>query len=116
MTIIHAIVGTLVIVTNLFAGIWGTWCWWRFQESKAFWIILRCGQVALVAQVAIGGLQLALGRQPAELHILYGILPLVVSFIGEQLKVTSADSVLAAQGVASGEQVRTLPATQQRSL
>ena len=51
-------------------------------------------------QVLLGALLLALGHEPGDdLHILYGVLPLVVSFVAEQLRIGSADAILAARGL-----------------
>jgi hypothetical protein len=50
------------------------------------------------------------------LHLVYGLLPLAVSFVGEQLRVASAEMVLDARGLESAAEVGSLPAEQQRQL
>jgi hypothetical protein len=115
MIAVHIAVGSLLIALNLGAGIVGAWCWHRVEPSPLFWRILRAGQVAIVAQVVLGGLLLALGHTPGgDLHVLYGVLPLIVSFVAEQLRIGSADSVLSAHDLDSAQDVGELPPDEQR--
>ena len=115
MATVHLVVGVAVLAVNLLAGLIGAWCWYRVHPSTLFWHVLRTGQALIVAQVLIGGLLLALGHQPRDdLHILYGVLPLVISFLAEQLRIGSADQILAARGHASAADVGALPADEQR--
>ncbi len=99
MVVVHATVGTLVITLNLAAGIWGGWYWWRGKTSPIFWPLLRSGQAVLIVQILIGATLIAQGHRAQDLHVLYGLLPLGVSFIGEQLRVASTDAVLKGRGV-----------------
>ena len=115
MTAIHATVGTLVIILNLLAGVWGGWCWWRHQPGAYFWPLLRAGQAVLVVQILQGGALVVLGHRTADLHILYGLLPLGVSFIGEQLRVSATESVLTTNGINRAE-LRDLSDTDQGAL
>jgi hypothetical protein len=115
MVTVHAVVGAALLALNLAAGLLGAWCWRRVEPSPRFWQLLRAGQAAIVVQVLLGALLLALGRKPADgLHILYGALPLVVSFVAEQLRIGSADAILAARGHDSAAEVGALPADEQR--
>ncbi|HEU4701307.1 MAG TPA: hypothetical protein VFS37_02410 [Conexibacter sp.] len=115
MTTVHVITGVTLLVLNLAAGLVGAWCWYRVEPSTRFWQLLRAGQAAILVQVVIGGLLLTLGHEPGDdLHILYGALPLVVSFIAEQLRIGSADAILAARGYDSAADVGELPAEEQR--
>jgi hypothetical protein len=50
------------------------------------------------------------------LHVLYGVLPLLVAFIAEQLRLASAQMVLDARGYESAKQVGELPEDDQRSI
>jgi hypothetical protein len=112
---LHLALGTLLILLNLAAGGLGAWCWWRVDPSVVFWPLLRAAQVAIVAQVLLGALLLALGHRPDDdLHILYGVLPLAVSFIAEQLRIGSADAILAARDLDSAQDVGELPDDEQR--
>jgi hypothetical protein len=115
MVAVHVVVGILLLTVNLAAGLLGAWCWYRVRPSTAFWTILRAGQAAVVTQAALGLLLLALGHEAGDdLHVLYGILPLVVSFLAEQLRIGSADAILAARGHDSAADVGELPEAEQR--
>lgn len=115
MATVHLVLGISVIAVNLLAGLLGAWCWYRVHPSTAFWRILRTGQALILVQVLLGALLLVLGHQPSDdLHILYGVLPLVVSFLAEQLRIGSADAILAARGHESAADVGKLPENEQR--
>ncbi len=70
----------------------------------------------LALQVALGALLLATGREPARLHVLYGLLPIGVSFIAEQLRLVAADQVLARRGLPDARAMEKLPDAEQRSI
>lgn len=115
MVTVHVVVGVTLLVLNLAAGLLGAWCWYRVEPSPRFWILLRAAQAAIVLQVLLGALLLALGHKPGDnLHILYGVLPLVVSFVAEQLRIGSADAILAARDYDSAADVGELPHDEQR--
>jgi hypothetical protein len=52
-----------------------------------------------------GGVLLLLGEELPSLHLIYGLVPLGVSFIAEQLRATSAQAVLDARGVATAREL-----------
>ena len=115
MATVHLVVGVLLLAFNLAAGLVGAWAWLRVQPSLLFWRLLRTGQVAIVVQVLLGALLLVLGHAAkGDLHILYGVLPLAVSFIAEQLRIGSAEAILESRGFSSSQQVGELPAAEQR--
>lgn len=114
LTTFHAILGTLVLLVNAAAGLWGAWLWWRAEPAPAFWTVLRTGQVLLVAQVLLGGVLLALGKEPPSLHILYGALPVAIIFVAEQLRVVAAEQVLERRGLESARDMEALEAFEQR--
>ena len=113
---VHIVVGSAVIALFAITGAWGLWRWWRVEPSPWFWRLLRTSQVVLVIQVAIGGILEATGNKVPSLHIIYGLLPLAVSFIAEQLRITSAESVLASRGFEKAAEVGQLPEDEQRSI
>jgi hypothetical protein len=93
---------------NLAAGLIGAWQWWRSTPGRRFWRVLRIGQ-AFTALAAIDGLLvLATGKDLPELHLVYGLTPLGVSFLAEQLRLASADSVLQARDLESAQDMRGL--------
>jgi hypothetical protein len=115
MPTVHLVTGCLLIALNLAAGALGAWCWRQAIPSPAFWPLLRSAQAAIVVQVLLGALLLVLGHEPADsLHILYGVLPLAVSFIAEQLRIGAADAILAARDLDSAQDVGDLPVDDQR--
>jgi hypothetical protein len=77
---------------------------------------VRTGQ-ALVAIVALQGLVLQFtGADLPELHLVYGLVPVGISFIAEQLRILSAQTVLDQRGLEGAEAMRRLPETEQRSI
>jgi hypothetical protein len=89
--------GVAVLVTNALAAGWGATCWLRKapRMSIGFWPLLRVAQVAVVVQVVLGLLLLARGdRAHDDLHVLYGIAPLVVTLVSEGMRVGVAQREL----------------------
>jgi len=113
---VHLVVGVITIVLSGVAGVWGAWCWWRVRNSLWFWRLLRASQAAIVVQAALGGVLVLMGHKPPGLHVLYGVLPLFVSFIAEQLRVSTAQMVLDKGGFESAQDVGKLPESEQQAL
>ena len=116
MTAFHVGLGIALIAVNAAAGLWGAWCWWRRREGRGFWPLLRVGQGLVLLQAVDGGILLLLGRDLPQLHLIYGLMPLGVSFVAEQLRLVSADTVLAQRGLEGRADVEALPAAQQHDL
>jgi len=114
MKLVHIVVGALCLGLIGSAGFWGAWCWYRVRQSKLFWHLLRAGQAAIVVEVVIGGILILLGRTESSLHLIYGLLPLAISFVAEQLRIASAQSVLDKRGFESAAAVGELPESEQR--
>ncbi len=92
---LHIAVGMLVILLNLAAAVIGGWAWFKLRPSVPFWYLLRFAQVAVFIQAALGGLLLVTGHSAKEdLHYLYGILPLIISFIAEGARLGAAQREL----------------------
>lgn len=92
---LHIAVGMLVILLNLAAGAIGGWAWFKTRPSVPFWYLLRFAQVAVFVQAALGGLLLVTDHSaPNDLHYLYGILPLIISFIAEGARLGAAQREL----------------------
>lgn len=88
---LHIAVGMILITLNAAAGIVGGLAWYRDRPSIPFWYLLRAAQVSVFVQALLGGLLVVTNHQPQEsLHYLYGILPLVVSFIAEGARADAA--------------------------
>jgi hypothetical protein len=52
----------------------------------------------------------------SQLHLIYGLVPLGVSFIAEQLRLAAADTVLAQRDLAGRADVEALPEAEQHAL
>ncbi len=121
------VAGALAVATlNGIAGLLGAWIWYRGDPrtdgsgrtpARFFWVLLRVGQgSALTLAIAVGSLAAA-GKHPREgLFYLYALLPLAVAFVAEQLRVTSAQTILDQHGLDSAQEVGTLPEAEQQAL
>jgi uncharacterized membrane protein len=116
MSALHAVLGGLALAVNLLAGLYGAWRWWQVEPSRVFWIALRAGQALVVLVVAQGAVLLLLDYELPTLHLVYGLVPVAVSFLAEQLRLAAADTVLSARGLADAQAVGRLPDAEQRSI
>jgi hypothetical protein len=116
MTAVHVVLGVALIATNLAAGLWGAWCWWRVRSAPGFWPLLRTGQALVVVQAIDGGILLLAGHDLPELHLVYGLVPLGVAFFAEQLRLAAAETVLSQRDLEGTEAVKALPARDQHEL
>jgi hypothetical protein len=116
VTAFHIALGSALIAVNALAGLLGGVQWWRGRTSRAFWPLLRAGQ-ALVAVEAIDGAVLVLqGDDLPRLHLIYGLVPLAVSFVAEQLRLVSADQILENRDLDGRADVERLSADEQAAL
>ena len=112
-----AIAGAVVAALFALAGGLGAWRWYRVETSRAFWVLLRVAQAALVGYVVLVGVLLATGRRPDDdLFYVYALLPVAVSFVAEQLRIAAADTVLSARGLSDAQAVGRLDEVGQRSV
>ena len=112
-----AIAAAVVAALSVLAGGLGAWRWYRVETSRAFWVLLRVAQAALVGYVVLVGVLLATGRRPDDdLFYVYALLPVAVSFVAEQLRIAAADTVLAARGLPDAQAVGRLDEAGQRSV
>jgi hypothetical protein len=95
----------------------GGWRWYHHQSSRAFWVALRVAQaVALLYALAVGVLA-AVGRSSSEhLFYLYALLPLAIGFVAEQLRVSSAQTILDQRELADARAVGELPEAEQHAV
>ena len=88
---LHIAVGVCLIALNAAAGVVGGIAWYRDRASIPFWYLLRAAQVSVFAQALLGGILVVTNHEPKEgLHYLYGILPILVSFIAEGARIDAA--------------------------
>jgi hypothetical protein len=91
---VHLVVGICLLAANLVAGVWGGYAWLERKPSAGFWYALRIAQATVILQALIGLLLVFTGHPGDELHILYGVLPLVVSLLAEVIRLGSASAEL----------------------
>ncbi|HET9164068.1 MAG TPA: hypothetical protein VFN89_11600 [Solirubrobacterales bacterium] len=92
---VHLAVGCALIALNLAAFAFGGIAWLRRRASIPFWYLLRGAQGAVFLQTMLGGLLVLTNHKPdSNLHYLYGILPLVVSFLAEGARAGAAQREL----------------------
>lgn len=92
---LHMWTGIAVVVSSLVAGLWGGVAWLRRRPTVGFWYVLRTAQVLVVVQILLGTVLILIGREPPDgLHYVYGLLPLLVSFLGEGARAGVADREL----------------------
>jgi heme A synthase len=95
MAEVHLVVGCALIALNLAAFAFGGIAWLRSRPSIPFWYLLRAAQASVFIQAMLGGLLVLTGHEPDDsLHYLYGILPLVISFIAEGARAGAAQREL----------------------
>lgn len=95
MAEVHLVVGCAVILLNLVAFAVGGVAWFRGRPSIPFWYLLRAAQASVFIQVGLGGLLVVTNHEPPDsLHYLYGILPLLVSFLAEGARTGAAQREL----------------------
>ena len=117
MAAVAEISALVVGALNAVAGVLGAWRWWAVAPSRAFWIALRAAQAAAVAQAGVAGVLAIGGFDPGDgLYWLYALLPVAVSFVAEQLRAVSAETVLDARGLESAAAVGELDEAGQRSV
>ncbi|HET9153566.1 MAG TPA: hypothetical protein VFN85_05580 [Solirubrobacterales bacterium] len=88
---LHIAVGVCLIALNAAAGVVGGIAWYRDRPSIPFWYLLRAAQVSVFVQALLGGILVVTNHEPKEgLHYLYGILPILVSFIAEGARADAA--------------------------
>jgi heme A synthase len=111
MPAVHLVVGCALIVLNLAAGVLGGVAWFRDRSSVPFWYLLRAAQASVVLQALLGLVLVMTNHKPSDsLHYLYGIAPLLVSFLAEGARAGAAQREL-------GEvDFESLPGEQQQSI
>src|ERR1700744_4838005 len=114
VNVVHIAIGSLALGLTGAAAIWGIWCWYRAQQNRVFWWLLRAGQGFIVLEAIVGGIWEATGRHASELHLIYGLVPIAVSFVAEQLRIASTQMVLDARDLDSADDVGKLEPAEQR--
>jgi hypothetical protein len=111
-----------VAALNATPGLLGALLWYRDlplqgRAGSAFWLLLRIAQgSSLVLALAVGSLAAAGRYSSGNLFYLYALLPLAVAFVAEQLRVTSAQTILDHRGLDGAAAVGALPDAEQRAI
>jgi hypothetical protein len=112
------VAGALALAAlNAIPGGLGAWRWYRDEPSRSFWVLLRIAQAAALLFALAVGVLAAAGKNPTDnLFYLYSLLPLAVSFVAEQLRVASAQTILDQRGLEDAQAVGRLPADEQHAV
>ena len=115
MKIVHIVVGTACLVTIAAAALVGIWAWYRSPRSRLFWLLLRVAQGLLVLEAVLGGIwEISPHHRASGLHLIYGLVPIAISFVAEQLRIASAQMVLDTRGFENAAAVGRPPEPEQR--
>jgi hypothetical protein len=115
MKIVHIVLGIACIAATGGAAVWGIYAWYRSPRSAVFWWLLRIGQAAILAEAVLGGIwEISPHHRASELHLIYGLVPIAISFVAEQLRIASTQMVLDGRGLESAAAVGELPDDEQR--
>jgi hypothetical protein len=114
MKIVHIVIGALCLGLTGAAAVWGIWCWYRARQNRVFWWLLRAGQAFIVVEAILGGIWVASGKHASSLHLIYGLVPIAISFVAEQLRIASAQMVMDARGYEAAADLGKLEPDEQR--
>jgi hypothetical protein len=116
VTAVHIALGVALIAVNAVAGVYGGWAWWQERHAPGFWPLLRAGQALVMIEALDGAILLVMGKDLPQLHLIYGLVPLGVAFLAEQLRLAAADTVLGQRGLEGRADVEKLTDAEQREL
>src|SRR5439155_142103 len=94
---VHHTLGAITIAVNALAALLGA-LGSRTRPTKLFGVALRTGQGLVILEAVTGAALLLDGKDLPRLHLIYGLVPIAVSFVAEQLRLASADIVLQQRG------------------
>ncbi len=116
MSSIHQSIGAFTIAVNALAAIVGAFAALTSRNPRAFWIPLRVGQALVILDAVIGAGLLLSGDTLPRLHLIYGLTPIVVAFVAEQLRLATTQVVLDKHELEGGKDVAKLPEAEQLAL
>jgi hypothetical protein len=115
MSGLHETLGALAIGLNVLAALIGFVAWIFSRNPKAFWLVLRAGQGLIMVEAVVGAALLLDGKDLPRLHLVYGLTPIAVAFLAEQLKLLATQTQLDKRGFEGGADVGKLPESEQRA-
>jgi hypothetical protein len=113
---LHTQIGAVTIAVNGLAALIGLVAWLVNRNPRVFWISLRTGQVLVILEAVVGAALLLDGKDLPRLHLVYGLTPIVVSFLAEQLRIATTPTILDKHDLEGGADVAKLPEPEQREL
>jgi hypothetical protein len=113
---VHSGIGAATIAINALAALIGALAALASRNPKLFWITLRTGQGLVILDAVIGAGLLLSGDKLPRLHLIYGITPIAVAFVAEQLRLATTPTVLEKRGLEGGKDVAKLPEEEQYAL
>jgi hypothetical protein len=116
MSDVHTVLGAVTIALNALAALIGAGAWLARGNPRAFWIALRAGQVLVALEAVTGAALLLSGDDLPRLHLVYGLTPIAVAFLAEQLRFTATPTLLEQRGLSGGADVAKLPLDEQHAL
>ena len=117
MALAATVTALIAAALNAAAAAYGGWRWWRVAPDRLAWLLVRAGQVAVLALALLAAGAWLAGRRPDEgLFWIYAFVPLGTSFFAEQFRLLSAQTVLDARGLESAKAVGKLPKDEQSSI
>jgi hypothetical protein len=112
----HETFGAVTIFVNALAGLLGGVAWLTHRKVPGFWAALRAGQALILVQAVTGAALLLDGDDLPPLHLIYGLVPIAVAFLAEQLRLLSASQVLERHDLEDAKAVARLPKDEQHAL
>ena len=116
MSEVHTQLGAVAIAVNALAALIGGAAWLASRNPRAFWICLRAGQALFMLQAVSGAALVLSGHDLPRLHLIYGLIPIAIAFLAEQLRFMATPTLLDQRGLEGGKDVAKLPEREQRAL
>ncbi|HEY8536117.1 MAG TPA: hypothetical protein VIL25_06695 [Vicinamibacterales bacterium] len=116
MSGLHTQLGAIAVAINALAALTGGAAWLARRNPKPFWIVLRIGQAMIMVQAVIGAALSLAGHDMPRLHLVYGLTPIAVAFLAEQLRIMATPTMLEQRGLSGGADVAKLPTDEQHAL
>jgi hypothetical protein len=112
---LHTYLGAVAVAINALAALLGGAAWAFRKNPKTFWILLRTGQALIMLEAVAGSALLLAGEDLPRLHLVYGLTPIAVAFLAEQLRIMATPTLLEQRGMSGGADVAKLPESEQRA-
>jgi hypothetical protein len=112
---LHTYIGAVAVTVNGLAAAIGGLAWLVSRNPRGFWILLRIGQGLIMVEAVIGATLSLTGHDLPRLHLVYGLTPIAVAFLAEQLRIMATPTLLEQRGLSGGADVAKLPEQEQRA-